>query len=311
MEKVAVPRAEIDALRARCNQLASCLEQVVPDSTRRHELIARAALSQRSPYQTSGSDATSRSAESQEDEPGQNDGRWLADPDGTQRYLGSTSGATFLDLVKEFMRTVFPLAWPNVQISGGEFLSSLGQYQTGDSKPLKELEVDPTVLPAKQDMAKMMAHLSFFVQDGGGDFASGGIYYWGGLDLSMFETMAFDPDTDVRFLRRLALFHAAFALNSQLEMPTKTTNTDEIGEVHFARAKKLLGNPLDTTNSTVTDIPVLTLMALYLVEMNRRDAAYMYVSWGIHLAVMHGVHIGGWVDEQGRRAFWTLYILDR
>lgn len=311
MEKVAVPRAEIDALRARCSQLASCLEQVVPDSTRRHELIARAALSQRSSYQSNGSDATSRSAESHEDEPGQNDGRWLADPDGTQRYLGSTSGATFLDLVKEFMRTIFPLAWPNVQISGGEFLSSLGQYQTGDSKPLKEPEVDPTVLPAKSDMSKMMAHLSFFVQDGGGDFASGGIYYWGNLDASMFDAMTFGPDTDARFLRRLALFHAAFALNSQLEMPTKATNTDEIGEVHFARAKKLLGNPLDTTNSTVTDIPVLTLMALYLVEMNRRDAAYMYVSWGIHLAVMHGVHIGGWVDEQGRRAFWTLYILDR
>ncbi|KAH7027943.1 uncharacterized protein B0I36DRAFT_365071 [Microdochium trichocladiopsis] len=309
VEKVAVPRAEIDALRARCDQLLSCLEQVVPDAIRRHELLARAA--QQSTYHPSSSEASTRATDSHEEEPGQNDGRWLADPDGTQRYLGSTSGATFLDLVKEFMRTIFPLAWPKVPNSGVEFLSSLGQYQTGDSRPLEEPDVDATVLPTKQDMSKMMTHLSFFVQDGGGDFASGGIYYWGNLDASMFDAMTFNQNTDARILRRLALFHAAFALNSQLEMPTKSSGTDEIGEVHFARAKKLLGNPLDTTNSSVGDIPVLTLMALYLIEMNRRDAAYMYVSWGIHLAVMHGVHIGGWVDEQGRRAFWTLYILDR
>ncbi|KXJ88613.1 hypothetical protein Micbo1qcDRAFT_138397 [Microdochium bolleyi] len=311
IEKVAVPRTEIDNLRARCAQLEQCLEQAVPDPTKRHELVARAALSQRSVYQSSGSDATSRTADAQEEETAPNDGRLLADPDGTSRYLGSTSGATFLDLVKEFMRTIFPLAWPNVQISGGEFLSSLGQYQTGDSRPLEEPDVDTTVLPSKQDMSKMMVHLSFFVQDGGGDFASGGIYYWGNLDASMFDAMTFNHNTDPRILRRLALFHAAFALNSQLQMPTKTTGADGIGDVHFARAKKLLGNPLDTTHSTVSDIPVLTLMALYLIEMNRRDAAYMYISWGIHLAVMHGVHIGGWVDEQGRRAFWTLYILDR
>lgn len=50
------------------------------------------------------------------------------------------------------------------------------------------------------------------------------------------------------------------------------------GEAYFKRARKLLGNPLDTVRFTLSDVPVLTLMGFYLIELNRRDAAYVYVS---------------------------------
>lgn len=58
-------------------------------------------------------------------------------------------------------------------------------------------------------------------------------------------------------------------------------------------------------------MPVLTLMALYLIENNRRDAACMYVCIAMHISIMHGVHRGWSIDEKGKRVFWTLYILDR
>jgi hypothetical protein len=60
------------------------------------------------------------------------------------------------------------------------------------------------------------------------------------------------------------------------------------GESFFARARLLLGNPLDII--TINDVPVLALMSFYLLEMNRRDAAYIYVSIAIHILIVHGVH---------------------
>jgi hypothetical protein len=76
------------------------------------------------------------------------------------------------------------------------------------------------------------------------------------------------------------------------------------------RARVLIGNPLDTVLFTPGDVPVLALMAFYLIEVNRRDAAYMYVGLAIRIAVIHGL-CNTAVDEASKRSFWTLYILDR
>jgi hypothetical protein len=51
-------------------------------------------------------------------------------------------------------------------------------------------------------------------------------------------------------------------------------------------------------------------MAFYLIEVNRRDAAYMYVGIAVHIAIMHGAFQYA-ADEASKRVFWTLYILDR
>jgi hypothetical protein len=51
-------------------------------------------------------------------------------------------------------------------------------------------------------------------------------------------------------------------------------------------------------------------MGFYLIELNRRDAAYMHVSLAIHIAIIHGA-FRSFVDESSKRTFWTLYILDR
>jgi hypothetical protein len=64
------------------------------------------------------------------------DGRLLCDPDGTIRYLGETSGATFLDHLKHFMSTVFPMTFRRDSDNGSSFVTSIGHYQTFDSRPL-------------------------------------------------------------------------------------------------------------------------------------------------------------------------------
>lgn len=60
----------------------------------------------------------------------------LRDPDGTVRYLGETSGANFLDHLKHFMFTLVPVTFQDDCVDGSSFVSTIGQYQTFDSRPL-------------------------------------------------------------------------------------------------------------------------------------------------------------------------------
>lgn len=90
--------------------------------------------------------------------------------------------------------------------------------------------------------------------------------------------------TDDSF-RYLARFHVCFALASSVGHESFGQSEQHAGlhngEAYFKRARILIGNPLDTVRFTVTDVPVLTLMAFYLIEINRRDTAYMYVGLAV------------------------------
>jgi hypothetical protein len=96
-----------------------------------------------------------------------------------KRYHGETSGATFLDSLKEFMATmVVPLMAEVEAGDGSSFVSSIGQYQTFDSRPLPNPDVKPLWLPTQPEMKSMLAELRYYLQDGTrGDFPSGGIYW--------------------------------------------------------------------------------------------------------------------------------------
>ncbi|KIL93639.1 hypothetical protein FAVG1_03622 [Fusarium avenaceum] len=244
------------------------------------------------------------------------EGRLLHDPDGHARFLGETSGATFLDYLKEFMTTVLPLAYQNLRpgSDGSAFLSSLGRYQTYDSRPLHDRDVDPTWFPLPEQMDSMLSELRYFIQDGNGNWPSGGIYWWGNLSTTpTIPPMERDsPIVRLTKCRPLALYHTAFAMVAQATiMPPQDISIDShLSENYFSRARMLLGNPLDITRFTPNEVAALTLMGFYLIEMNRRDAAYMCVSSAMHISIMHGSH-RGWLDESGKRVFWTLYVLDR
>jgi hypothetical protein len=235
------------------------------------------------------------------------EGRLLHDPDGTARYFGESSGANFLNHIKEFIFTIQPLVTDyHGSQPGRTFLGSLGCYQTYDSRPLQVHSVDPMWLPSRTSMTVLLTELRYFAQDGNGDFPSGGIFYWGDLPSS-----SPDPQqaAELHSTGQLALLHIVFAVAVKLGA-TADWRDEYPSETFFSRARIILGNPLDITTYSPREISVLLLMALYFIEMNRRDAAYMTVSMALHLAVMYGAHIRCGQDESSKRVFWTLYIID-
>ncbi|KAE9579597.1 putative transcriptional regulatory protein [Colletotrichum fructicola] len=337
IEKITVSRNELDDLRRKCDALERALQTKVPDAAERQHLIAQEGGDPTGSRAGSSSSFTPPQSHTLQQQPAQlyrdeaaaNDaeaettGRMLSDPDGRSRFLGETSGATFLDYLKEFMSTVFPLAFNKPWLSpsannGSTFLASLGRYQTYDSRPIYEMSnVDPLVLPPRSDMTVMLEDLRYFIQDGNGTFPCGGIYWWGDLGSVPVDPnpASFPPGTSRQEMldkyRHLAFYHTAFAVACQANtMPDRMPKPEDLSQILFSRARGLLGNPLDITSWTISDVAVLALMGFYLIEMNRRDAAYMYVSNAMHISMMHGAH-RGWVDERGKRVFWTLYILDR
>jgi hypothetical protein len=86
---------------------------------------------------------------------------------------------------------VVPLMAEAESGDGSSFVSSIGQYQTFDSRPLPNPDVKPLWLPAQSEMENMLAELRYYLQDGTrGDFPSGGIYwlvYW--LELTLVATL--------------------------------------------------------------------------------------------------------------------------
>jgi hypothetical protein len=253
--------------------------------------------------------------------PGGIDGRMLADPAGTRRYLGETSGATFLDELKELIATAMPLARVLNREAGeiqpdAAFLRSRGQYQTHDSRPmLLPLDADPLILPPPAEMVEAVSQSRYFIQDGNGTFPSGGIWFWPfeNAQGSLQAVQCLGSRTLAGPHRSpLALYHSVFALTRLLNLREPGSFTDgNLGEEYFGRARVLLGNLLDRTTYTINDIAVLALMALYFIENNRRDAAYMAISNAMTISVMHGIHKGVSIDETGVRTFWTVYVLDR
>lgn len=250
----------------------------------------------------------------------------LADSDGISRYLGETSGATFLDTLKVLITTATPLArvleaGSGETPAGAAFLWSVGQYQTHDSRPMAlPPAVDPLALPPEPEMVAALAQVRYFVQDGSGQFPSGGIMYWPFEDIHKSMSLAASPgiqglDGITRpgpHHRPLALPQAAFALARVLNLRDPGSAVDgKLGEDHFARARALLGDVLDRTTYSISDISALALMAVYWLENNRRDAAYMAISNAMTISVMHGLHKGASGNEADVRTFWTVYVLDR
>lgn len=331
VEKVSVPRAEIEELRKKVEVYERALQETIPDPARRQDLINHVSSTPEgpspsplpvSPSQSYPSESSHRQASSSvkaESEDEQTTGRLLQDPDGTARFLGETSGATFLDHLKELLGAVLPLSQVEPQLSqdqdGSAFLSSLGRYYTDDSRPLVELEPQPVPLPLDEDLATLLSKLRYLIQDGNGEWPSGGIYWWGELDTLPAHIGSSASDANLNDHRYLAFYHAALALITRANAPSQdaqgSASTSSLSEAYFAHASALVGNPLDITRCcTMGDVATLCLMSAYLIEMNRRDAAYMHVAAAMHICIMLGVH-RGMVDERGKRVFWTVYIMDR
>ncbi|KAK4075571.1 hypothetical protein Trihar35433_2131 [Trichoderma harzianum] len=290
---------QLEALKARCEELERRNAPAAPASALATSPSSKIA----STLETSNTGTAFGSSATTEDF-APFEGRLLHDPDGTARYLGPSSGAHFLNRVKEFMATIQPLVGAQQDYpphSGQTFLTSVGRYQTFDSRTLQLLPVDPLQLPSQTEMTLMVTEFRFFTQDGNGDFASGGIFYWG--NLSFANQFPYDA-AGLRTSGQLALLHMILAVAARLGSAANWKDED-CSERFFSRAQQMIGNPLDITSHTSRDTSVMLLMAFYLIEANRRDAAYIMVSVALHLAIMDGAHCSCGQGEDFKRTFWT------
>ncbi|KAL2133218.1 hypothetical protein VTI74DRAFT_2727 [Chaetomium olivicolor] len=325
VERVTIARAELESLQRRCASLERQLA-----ATERGDRRVEAQHPVGSPSTSPGADTIETLSLSSETPhsipPGSIDGRLLADSAGASRYLGETSGATFLDTLKELIATATPLARvlngdSGDHSAGAAFLGSVGQYQTHDSRPMVlPPGLDPLTLPSEADITAALSQTRYFIQDGNGAFPSGGALFWPFEDAQRIVSIASlpgAPGPDGRTLpgphhRPLALYHTAFAIARLLNLREPGSAVDgHLGENFIARARSLMGNLLDRTIYTIQDIAMLALLALYLIENNRRDAAYMAISNAMTISVMHGIHKGVSGSEVAVRTFWTVYVLDR
>ncbi|KAK4168374.1 high-affinity nicotinic acid transporter [Cladorrhinum sp. PSN259] len=256
------------------------------------------------------------------------DARMLIDSAGTTRLFGRSSGACFLDGVKEVMAVAGPLS----QVIGirqadrgrwyGEaFLSSVGRYQTYDSRALQLSDAAPYQVPSTSEISRSFELLRKFLSDGNGEYKTGGIMFWNFPRASLIAGMSEEGKKRPGMLPpvihhrpKLAFGHALLAFASLLEATgpeSRVEGRGKLGEQHYSTAKALIGGPLDGRSYTKDDLPTLALMALYLVENNRRDQASTVIGLAMQTAMAHGMHSGFCTDEADVRTFWTLYIIDR
>lgn len=355
-KKVFVPQSKIDELQASRDALEICLSRFIPDPVERQNAMAqsrqtltRAPGSHAVPvkdeeFQSPSSPAASVSTvalspthESTQSQFQQSyaprkfigsmdtaatEGSLLQDRDGTSRWLGGTSGATFLDHLKKFMHTLkSSLGYsgtPSDTLPGMKFLASRGQYQTSDSRllfmPAIPDNVNPFSPSANWHMAgSRLAKVSEYIQDAMGGWVCGGIHYFG--DFSPQNWLAVQSDSmnpNIPPRRELAFYEAAFALGTVYSLTTANSRRDgQLGELSFAKARKILGDQMDILRYGMDDVPTLALMAMYMFEMNRRDNAYVYLSHALTICCMFGGLKGSFCDERDIRVVWTLFCLTK
>lgn len=268
---------------------------------------------------TSASNPSQIRAEEEEDQQ-TGEGRILQDPDGYTRYLGESSGAAFIDRLREFVGTIIPLLSDTQTMTSGNmegmFTSLLGQYHTHDSRPLLLPHVDPFFLPNPEDIHNMLSSFRFYAGDGNGKVPCGGIYYWGDLyDLeqkaSNLLPLSGSRDESILLCKLNAVMALACQYDPSLALPWEAYP----GETYFARAKMLLINPME--DASLAYMCTLCLMGHYLLGLFRRDAAYLYIGIAARISVIHGLHKGWMITDQSRsgeqskREFWNTFILDR
>lgn len=308
-EKVATTKETWNELQERCSLLERCLADVVPSDKNREDLVSKWTIRPSQPdFLAASSEPVSRDEEQET-----TDGRVLQDPDGSVRYLGESSGAAFIDRLREFVGTVFPLlstpSGPSLPNPEQGFTSLRGRYHTHDSKPLLLPNVDPLYLPEPEEISKLMALFRLFAGDGDAHTPYGGIYYWGDLERLEHQIRYPSGVADIKKdLHQLCNLNAIMAVACQYEPSHALPWETYPGETYFARAKLLLINPMEDTS--VLYMRALCLMGYYLLGLYRRDAAFMYVGLAVRVSVIHGLHKKR-VGEEINKDFWNTFILDR
>ncbi|KAJ5973200.1 hypothetical protein N7481_010410 [Penicillium waksmanii] len=303
-ENVTIALATYQSMQENESFLQSCLKAAVPSLRKRQELMRKVRQNEEFDAVVEHAEPNSPSFDSEDLIDG---GHLLADPDGQSRFIGSASGAAFLDQIRHFVVSVSPLL---AETDGGfqrpqiddSFGKLLGIYQTHDSRTLPLPQVDPYFLPPYEDAVRLLSPLCSSTQAMNGVH----IYFWGPvLELLQQAYLTETHQSGIPDLVTLATLNSALAFATQQTADA----TFESARAYFARAIFLLGRPLEAT--TKRHITCLLLLGCFLLGEHRRDGAYAYIRMAGHLAVTYGFHQSQMTGEAQKRLFWTIYALER
>lgn len=324
-----MPRAELDELRSKVAMYERLLPNGLLDCEKLQSLLQPAAkledwpsLADQASQLTIGAAEISPDGTVTKSEPSESPSivapaRLFEDSDGIGRYFGETSGTVFLDHLRDRMGAAILLAQRDQPaLSSDNSLLKLGSDSVYDCLQPNDLAVNPFWLPTDDTISAGMAEMRCLIQDGLGDWPSGGVSWWGDLEtLPARPPLSMMPTGDAVEYRYLAFYNAVMSLVCETTVfwrPQESQKYSELttAEQYYARAAVLMGNPLNVKGRTMADVAALGVMSLYLIEVCAQDAAYMCITAAIHLSIALGAH-RLWTNEKNTRIFWSVYAADR
>ncbi|EKG14254.1 hypothetical protein MPH_08544 [Macrophomina phaseolina MS6] len=118
---------------------------------------------------------------------------------------------------------------------------------------------------------------------------------------------------DFWYIHFLLILAFGKAFTTQSRQGKKPPGTD-----FFVKAVQLLPNTILLERQPLISTEILCCISLYLQCLDYRDAAHNYIGQAMRIALCHGMHtdmpmqhLGEAHVERCRRAWWTVYVLDR
>lgn len=218
-------------------------------------------------------------------------GRLLLDLHGNPRYMGETSGAAFYDQLSYILHQHLPHM---------SFQSPmpLHTYHTEDTNPLPEDEDIDTLPPlelTRHLVSLFFLHTSdlFLCVDPSAFKEQVEQYY---RSASSTAAPLDSPSADW-----LALLNIIMGIASQY--------SGRPGTEYMARTTRLLTDICEKTHPARAQ--TLALMALFMLSIHHREAAYNYIGLAMRISLALGHHVDLSPSEQTQRLFWSIYCIDR
>ncbi|RPB01169.1 hypothetical protein L873DRAFT_691237 [Choiromyces venosus 120613-1] len=203
--KIVIPEIYVENLQTRILALEKALIEGIPDQTVREELMSRlgikvqghttppgsSAVGPSSPSWSGSGNIVPRSPTTPNEDYGEEDeqGRLPTQPENYSSFIGDCGGATFLDKVRDFIRSTLPHVPRQLGYVTGQsfpadpiesFSSVTSSYYSHDNFPLSLPVTEPYALPSKAQVVQCFE--TFLKFHGCGTechpISGGGIFHW-------------------------------------------------------------------------------------------------------------------------------------
>ncbi|CRK21799.1 hypothetical protein BN1708_013227 [Verticillium longisporum] len=239
--------------------------------------------------------------------------RMLQDPTGRLLYVGDSASLAYLQLIRMIVET---RTGPN------DFTTDPSRHKIMEPTISMPANVRPSHILPDQETAKILV-ASFFTNTHG--------------LIEIFNRSAFEASVGACYSDPLSaqssficLLYLTFAIGTVLGTPLPSTREDAVfkklrtdqfnrAEMFFRSAKSLADPVSGFEDADFWSVQALSLMAVYMLAVSKRNAAYAYFGMAVRSAFALGLHrvqenhsIFTSEDVRLRRNLWrSLFVLDR